>query len=498
MTCQTIEVRATLRSAGVGMALWIGLLLVGCGEARQARPDASRGGSSRVDVFIRPLVKETLTLHMEFEALALRDGDGVQHPLVLSRKSLASDSSSRRIAIAGGPVPPQTYTTLLITLRQVQRQRGDRRSQLRLLGSEFQERIPPAGGPPELEPRPALFEVPIALGVGPRQAASLFLDWDVEASLVEVDGFRPAFTVSFETPQVRLGLLYVVDRDTDSILALNRFNGQVVATAKVGSRPLRAAVSRDRRRLFVANRGDGSVSIVDAFSNKTLSRLNFGAGSGTSDVVLFDALRRGAAVQSLDDTVALFSTVNGVTLSKIRVGRSPTRAASAPNLRRLFVVNSLSDSLSVIDMSTGAVIATLDTAAQPADVAVDPRRSLLAVCHRTSWDLLLFNAASLERESAIRVGGSMDTVLAGRRSGRVYVARSHPPEIVEVDRSLAAVVRRIPIRAAVTSLVQPKEGPFVYGSCPSLGGVIVVNVVRGREEDFLACGTAPVDVVVLE
>ena len=43
--------------------------------------------------------------------------------------------------------------------------------------------------------------------------------------------------------------------------------GQVVGTGKAGAGPRALAVSRDRRELYVANAGDGSVSIVDARRN---------------------------------------------------------------------------------------------------------------------------------------------------------------------------------------------------------------------------------------
>lgn len=479
-----------------GLAALALVLLPGCAEPRRAGELPPAATESRVDVWIEALEPGVGEVAFTLAAVSLRDEGGELHELGLHAPVVASAELSRRSAVAGGVVPPSTYTSVVLRVERASIGPATSARAARLLPGDAAE-LPP----PELEPAAPIaveYEVPVRVRIGLRDAASLFLVWDVARSVVAGEGFRGVFSATRDGLRVRLGTLYATDETSGTVLALDRASGAVVGTGKVGSKPTALAVSADRGRVFVANAGDGSLSVLEIRRNRVTSTIPVRLGAGTSDVVVAVPGRLVAATNSALDTVSIFDVAESTRVGDVRVGRGPVRLAAAQRGRRLFVVNSRSDDLSVIDVSSLATVATIPLESEPSDVALDPRERRLVVCHRTSQNLLVLDAASLAVVDSIFVGRDATAVLFDRRRDRVYVARTRPDELAVVDLGLKAVVRRIPLEGAVTSLAQPLDGQSVYGASPGLSAIVVADVVRGGTDPPLPCGSRPTDVVVVD
>lgn len=477
----------------------LALICAMCGAActgrTRARSDVVEATSSRVDIFLRCVDPAARAVSFELETLELRDENGQLRKLDVTREWVRSDDTEQRTRIAGAVVAPANYSALVLTLRGAWLERPDGRIALSLEGE----------GPT------CTVELPIGLRVESRQAASLFIDWRVGASLLGGTSFQPAFTVAQETPQTALALLYVADEATSSVLSIDRATGQIVGTFKTGAQPRALALGRDRRLLWAANSGDGSVSALDTRQGNIESTVGIAFGAGTCDLVFADDGRWLAAANRALGSIALIAT-GGSTMIEVEVGTEPVRLAAAPRLRRVYTANAGSDSVSVVDVNSRRVVATVSTESQPSALDVDGNEEELFVGHATSPNLLVFDAETLAPLGSLFIGADVTDVLADRRRGRVYVARARPPEIVVVDRRLGSadprldpaargpglVVRRIALSSPVTSMVQSREGTRLYAAAPDAGAVLVIDVVLGKEEPAIRCGSRPSDVVLAD
>jgi YVTN family beta-propeller protein len=196
--------------------------------------------------------------------------------------------------------------------------------------------------------------------------------------------------------------------------------------------------------------------------------------------------------------VSIFDIGQLVRLYDVRVGRRPVRLAVAGNPPRLFVACRLNDSVDVVDLSSRSVVASLPVGQEPTAVGVDRSGRRVLVGHRSSPFLNTFDADSLAPGQPIQVGNDVTAVLGDVNRDRAFVARARPAEIAIVDLRQETVIRRIPISGRVEALAQPRAGSFLYGAAPDLGALVVVNVVRLREQDSLPCGGAPSYVVTTD
>src|SRR4051812_39431964 len=108
-----------------------------------------------------------------------------------------------------------------------------------------------------------------------------------------------------------------------------------VTTITVGAGPRGVAVNPTTNRVYVANNGANTVSIID----------------GTNNTVL----------------------------STVPVGTQPRGVAVLPTLNRVFVANQGANSVSVLDGTTGALITTIAVGDQPVGVAANPNTNFVYV-----------------------------------------------------------------------------------------------------------------------
>ncbi|MCK6448242.1 MAG: YncE family protein [Planctomycetes bacterium] len=488
---------STVRHRGWIVALLVlgGLCVgVGCRQPRRTASAPVEATSSRVDVLLRATHQADRELSFSLARVELVDESGAVHALAIARRSIAASTAERRTPLAGSIVPPARYTALRLTLDGAWLERGGERTALALepAGGELAD----SSGAPHEPTR--TYELPLDLRLLRRDAASVFVDWHVAASSSGGLGFAPRFTSSLERPQTSLGMLYVADAATGSVHSFDRSSGQVVGTYKAGDGPAALALARDRRRLAVANAGDGSLSILDVRRGQIESSVPIGFSANTADVVLVEFDRYVVAANPGLDVVSFAEFGPGGVVQNVTVGRGPTRLASAPDLARLYVCESGNDSVSVIDVNSRAIVGRVPVEARPTDVEVSGDETEVYVGHRTSPNLLVLDARSLGKQTTVFVGGDVTDVLADPDRSRIYVARARPAEIAIIERRASAVVRRIPLSTRVEALALTLEGGRLYAVAPESGALISIDLVLGSEETVMPCGTRPVDVVIAE
>ena len=125
--------------------------------------------------------------------------------------------------------------------------------------------------------------------------------------------------------------IYASDDETDRLMVLDAATNTYVRSIKIGLRPMLIVRTPDGKRLYVADNGSRSVSVLDI-------------GADPADPQVLAA--------------------------PIPVDGEPHGLAVTPDGRYVVVANTYGDSLSVIDTSTNTDIGTIDGEKYPNDVVV--------------------------------------------------------------------------------------------------------------------------------
>lgn len=121
--------------------------------------------------------------------------------------------------------------------------------------------------------------------------------------------------------------------------------------------------------VVVANRGDGSISFIDALSDHVQNTLSI-AGSEPMYVVYVSAHDRIYVGDRAQNKVHVINPATREVESEIEVGNGVFHMWADENGSQLWVNNDIDETTSVIDLHTNTVIATINVGAKPHDVFV--------------------------------------------------------------------------------------------------------------------------------
>ena len=213
--------------------------------------------------------------------------------------------------------------------------------------------------------------------------------------------------------------VYLAHRDSASVSIFWRNDPNTwVMTRTVGALPFGIGALPDR--VFVANFGSNSVSLIDSATNNVVTTTSVGARPSlitTGDNrAWITALEGSTGIQEMDR--------NGTLLRTIPTGSKPFGIAYDTGGQRLFVSHWEGNSLWAIDAATGAKLNSVTLPGKPFGLAVNPSTGHLFVILAQGDQLLVLRSDTLVQMTTLNLpdqGGDDGGQGIALYGGRVYI-----------------------------------------------------------------------------
>jgi YVTN family beta-propeller protein len=161
--------------------------------------------------------------------------------------------------------------------------------------------------------------------------------------------------------------LYVTDATGPFLYAINLATGEL-QEARVGEGPEAVVLSPDASALWVANRGDGTISVLDPYTLSTIA--TFGAGKDPVRIAFDDDMRRAVVVNEGEASLMVFDARTHARLMTIPVGNDPLGLALEPDGSRAYVASTRDNEVAIVDLATNTVTGTVRVGLQPSGMAL--------------------------------------------------------------------------------------------------------------------------------
>ncbi|WP_375102433.1 Ig-like domain-containing protein [Paenibacillus sp. RS8] len=243
--------------------------------------------------------------------------------------------------------------------------------------------------------------------------------------------FQKAYVTSFSS-----GVVDVVDLTN---LAVEK------AKIKVGNEPNSAAINPNKTQVFVTNRADGTVSVIDPST----------------------------------DTV----------ISTIAVGSWPHGVAFNSDGSKAYVANYSSNSLSVIDTATLSVINSISVNSNPVAMVVIGEKLYLSYDSDNEVSLIDINSDTVI--SGISLASSSYGLSVNSEGSKIYVAGKGNNTMAVIDTVTNKVEATIPVGEAPHATEVSPDGSKVYVANAFSNSVSVVNAITNQVEATIPVGFNP-------
>ena len=285
------------------------------------------------------------------------------------------------------------------------------------------------------------------------------------------------------------------------------------ASIAVGSNPSAAVVSPDGKRLYIANAGSKTITVIDTATGKKIdaSPRNFfsttisvgsspGALALSADGTRLYVANTGSGTVSVIDT-ATYARIDADPSSSsskdIKVGSSPSALALGSD-GRLYVANRGGNNVSVIDTATNTEVDTNSNTSGTQSISVGLSPNALAlgsdgklyVANTGSGTVSVINTGNYTVANTFTVDGGPTGITLGS-DGRLYVANTGSGTVSVINTVTNAVIdvnpnvsgnQSISVGPAPTSVVLSHDGALVYVA----NGNDTVSVISTKDYSVVA------------
>jgi YVTN family beta-propeller protein len=246
------------------------------------------------------------------------------------------------------------------------------------------------------------------------------------------------------------------DLQADGIAMIDTATLKLRGVLKSGSDPEQFDVSRDGKRLFIANEDSARVTVLDTNGGATLGTIP--VGHEPEGVRLSPNGKWVLVTSETDSTVSIINSSSLEVLKTVHVGLRPRDLAFTPDSKMAYVSGEGDASLSRVPIPSAEPVTRvlqLSQTSRPMGVVFDPARKRVYVSTGRGGAVAVVqeegSGGKLLKE--IPVGARPWGIALSRDGRQLYTANGPSDDVTIVDTSSLSVVKKVPVGKGPWSVV---------------------------------------------
>jgi len=280
------------------------------------------------------------------------------------------------------------------------------------------------------------------------------------------------------------GTVSVIDTRTDAVTRT------LVAHGESGDKLQAAVADRGEHTLFVVDAVSSQLVAIDLASGQPRARIN--AGKSPEGASLSPSGKT-IAVCGEDDNVVTFVSVAArkVTGTAPTRGKNPEHCEWASDERWLLTSNENSDDVDVIDVKARTSAALIHVSGHPRGIAILPGKHIAYIAQEAAngVDVVDFDQRKVLRSipTGVRAAGA----LASSDGRRVYVANGGSATVSVIDTATDKVIADVPVGKRAWNMALTGDGKKLYVANGRSNSVSVIDTVTLKPIKEIAVGERP-------
>ncbi len=246
----------------------------------------------------------------------------------------------------------------------------------------------------------------------------------------------------------------------------------------VGQTPGSVTLTPNGRFAYVANRGAGTVTVVDTNLNQVSAVIPVAEGPPWYVAFTPDGSRAYVSVYNSDKTVNRVAVLDARTTREIRsveVDTAPYALSVTPDQKYVFVPSHDTAKIDVIDTGSDAVIGKIDVPHNPHAIKFSPDGRLAYIANHESNLISVVDVATLSVVNTIAVGTSPHSLALSPDGTQLAVACYDSSDVYFVDVASGAVIGTTAVGNHPQDIEYSADGGYVYTANVDGNSVSVID-----------------------
>jgi YVTN family beta-propeller protein len=284
---------------------------------------------------------------------------------------------------------------------------------------------------------------------------------------------------SVKTKIEQTPLIYVNNREANTVQVIDPTTYSVISTLKVGEKPTYVQVTPDGSYTYVVNSQSEDVSIIDTKTNKVVKTIPVGKSpkgvNFTTDGKLAYVINEG------EDTVTVIDVTQMKKITVIKTGKFPHNGISSPDSSKFYVTNTASNSISVIDTESQSVIDTIEGVNDlPHNLTITPDGKTLWVTLTKSNAIGIVDLEKGEMVETISVGKGHHVIDLTNDGKFAYVANIGDDSVTVIDTTSKEVVKSIHVGQGPHGIAITPNNKEVYVPVTEKNKLVVIDTTTKK------------------
>ena len=296
------------------------------------------------------------------------------------------------------------------------------------------------------EPSTSLLNGTRAIALNTRTQKAYAISESKDAVVVYAPENKTTATINVGKSPVALAIneltnrIYVANNGSGSVSVIDGAKDAVAATIDVGALPYVLAVNPVANKIFVSNTFSDVVTLIDGKNNATTT-----IKAGSADSIVVDARRDRAYLVGWESTALTVLDSKPSAVAKIPLrGMHAWGTLADQATGRVLVTKAGSAELLIVEEDAGNVSA-VPTGAIPCAVALNPVTGHVYVVNHGDDTITTIDGANHRIIATIKVGKSPQGIAVDSKSNRIYVANVHGHSVTLIDGARNVATKTFPV-----------------------------------------------------
>ena len=261
--------------------------------------------------------------------------------------------------------------------------------------------------------------------------------------------------------------IYVANNGGGSVSVIDGTSDSVTATVKVGQLPYVLAVNPVTDKIFVSNTFSNAITLIDGATNATRT-----IDAGSADSIVVDTKRDRAYLVGWESTNFTVLDSKASVAGKVPMGGMHIWGTLVDKRAgKVYATKPGSAELAIVDEASGRT-STVRTGKIPCAVAVNAANGMVYVVNHGDDTVTVIDGENRAVIATVKVGAKPQGVAVDGKRNRVYVANVHGDSVSVIDGK----------RNVVTGTFQVGKNPFALAVNQESGKVFVAYEGGGAAE----------------